>query len=182
MGDLAHSSPPYPRKRVSRWGGGRPAPWISAFAGMTSGSSLDFLSKARRPVTGGGWHLGSLSHPSLSISSETRLRQAQPERLGGWFQRTLSAHPELVEGCPRIYRQSHPGKGADAPQVAPVPPPCRRTRVTGARTKDSRTPRPVVTPMARSAGLSEIASVPKTKTVVRQATSMLSIVAAREPR
>ena len=48
VGDLVPSSPSYPRKRVSTWGGGVPAPWIPAFAGMTSGSSLDFLCKTHR--------------------------------------------------------------------------------------------------------------------------------------
>src|SRR5207244_1954277 len=49
VGELAHSSPSYPRKRVSRWGGGCHARWIPAFAGMTSGRSLDFCAK---PVRG----------------------------------------------------------------------------------------------------------------------------------
>jgi hypothetical protein len=37
VGELAGSTPSYPRKRVSRWGGDLPAPWIPA------SESVDFL-------------------------------------------------------------------------------------------------------------------------------------------
>jgi hypothetical protein len=50
-----------------------------------------------------------LVHPDSF--SETRLRHAQPERLGGCFQRIFSAHPELVEGSLRIYRLPQSGGG-----------------------------------------------------------------------
>ena len=46
VGDGTCVSLSYPRKRVSRWGGGFPARWIPAFAGMTSGGRLELLCKA----------------------------------------------------------------------------------------------------------------------------------------
>src|SRR5207249_11999005 len=46
VGNGTYVSLSYPRKRVSRWGGGFPARWIPAFAGMTSGGRLELLCKA----------------------------------------------------------------------------------------------------------------------------------------
>ena len=46
VGELAGSTPSYPRKRVSRWGGSIRGPWIPASAGMTGGGSLEFFGNA----------------------------------------------------------------------------------------------------------------------------------------
>ena len=56
-----------------------------------------------------------------------------------------------------------------------------RTRVTGARTKASNTPRPVVAPIAASAGWSDRPSRPKESTVDRQAMAIPTSVGPASP-